>query len=155
MTILSKSHSSPSMPPLSDTVFTFPTDGEPQTWTLTRAMRDGYAALFAELDIDAEIRDAYTWIIGEPARRKTWRGMNRFLLGWFRRSAKALRDEQMNRRRAAQPPANATWRETCEQQHIPACDNMSRHELRLEIAKSCPHPGVCQTFAECQQKGTR
>ena len=137
---------------VADTVFTFPTDGEPSSWTLSRAQWDEWARLFPELDIDIELRDAYTWVIGSPSRRKTARGMPRYLLGWFRRSAKKLRDEQMSRRRAAQAPRKANWREECYPLHNPACRWAIDHQLRLMIAESCPHPGVCQTFAECSQK---
>ena len=135
-------------------VFTFPTDGEPQTWTLPTTLRSELATLFTELDIDAEIRDAYAWVLGSPARRKTARGMRRYLIGWLTRSAREARAEQRNRRRAAQAPTIGTWREECAQLHTPTCAEFAHHYIRLRVATAgCPHPGVCQTFAECQQKG--
>ena len=135
-----------------DIVCSFQVNGSPEPWILPASMRDEWVRLFPELDIDLELRDAYAWILGSPTRRKTARGMPRFLLAWFTRSARAELMAARARRRAAVAPTKGRWQEACEQQHRPACRNWSDHELRLEIAKSCPHPGVCRTFAECRQK---
>ena len=139
-----------------DTVYTFPTDGEPSTWTLPATLLEEWSALFPELDLSIEARDAYTWVLAAPRRRKTAGGMPRFLLSWFRRSARDLRTEIAPRRRAAQAPPAGTWDQECRRmEHNPMCAWPAHHAVRLEIAKAgCVHPGVCQTFAECQQKGS-
>lgn len=142
---------------VADTVFTFPTDGEPATWTLPATLRAELVALFPELDADFEIREAYAWVLVRPTRRKKARGMKRYLMDWFRRDARKLHGEQMTRRRAAHAPSKGNWREECEGlKHDPPCEWPTRHDLRCVIALAgCPHPGVCQTFAECQaKKGT-
>lgn len=80
-----------SAPPLATheptAVLTFPTVGKDGTsWPLTQAQIDEWTDLFPNLDVLAECRKALAWIRAMPGRRKTGRGMERFLVGWFTRS---------------------------------------------------------------------
>lgn len=67
-------------------VLVFPCDGDVKLWHLTEAlvaeMRDAYPSL----DIVAECRKALAWVNASPDRRKTARGMRRFLVGWLSRT---------------------------------------------------------------------
>jgi hypothetical protein len=69
-------------PPLLD----FPCDGEPASWALLESMATKWSVLYPHLDIMSECRKALAWIDADPERRKTARGMKRFLVGWFGRA---------------------------------------------------------------------
>jgi hypothetical protein len=65
----------------------FPIVGaEGKTWTLSKAHVAEWAEAFPALDILAEARVALAWLNANPGRRKTGRGMARFLHGWFERT---------------------------------------------------------------------
>jgi hypothetical protein len=64
----------------------FPCDGTPDTWNLESTQVADWAKLFPSLDVMGECRKALAWISASPERRKTARGMGRFLVGWFGRS---------------------------------------------------------------------
>lgn len=68
-------------------VLTFPTIGVGGTeWRLRLAQVAEWQALFPGLDVAQECRHALAWIRASPERRKTTRGMPKFLTGWFTRS---------------------------------------------------------------------
>ena len=54
-------------------------------WQLTRAKRDEYATTYPQLDLDDELTKACQWCIDNPGKRKTNRGMPKFLNGWLGR----------------------------------------------------------------------
>ena len=66
---------------------TFPTISKPSTWTLTQEQFDGWVSLFPGLDVQREIAMAVTWIDGNPSKRKTAKGMPRFLSAWLIRAS--------------------------------------------------------------------
>ena len=78
--------SSGPMPPVDSPVLEFPCDGKPKTWGLTESQLAQWRVLFPSLDVDAECRSALAWVLASAERRKTARGMQRFLVGWFDRS---------------------------------------------------------------------
>jgi uncharacterized protein YdaU (DUF1376 family) len=62
----------------------FPTVGKgPTSWDLTQADVDEWAVLFPGLDIMAEARKSLAWLRANPAKKKTAKGMPRFLVRWF------------------------------------------------------------------------
>ena len=69
-----------------EAVMTFPCDGKPKTWTLTAAQAAEWQAAFPTLDVRGECRKAGAWLDADPTRRKTARGMKRFLVGWLGRA---------------------------------------------------------------------
>jgi hypothetical protein len=73
-------------PPASPTVLTFPCDGSPDHWGLTQELIDGWQKLYPSLDVMQESRGALAWILAQPSRRKTTRGMSKFLVGWLSRA---------------------------------------------------------------------
>lgn len=65
---------------------TFPTCGDPKTWQLTEAQIAKWSATFPAVDVPGECRKAHGWIEANPRRRKTARGMPKFLFGWLERA---------------------------------------------------------------------
>lgn len=68
-------------------VLTFPTVGTEKQWTLTKPFLEKLRSLYPSLDILAEARKALAWCIANPGRRKTARGMARFLINWLNKAA--------------------------------------------------------------------
>lgn len=67
-------------------VLEFPCDGPVPTWGLTPSQADDWSRLFPSLDILAECRSAKAWLLANTSKRKTAKGMPRFLVNWFTRS---------------------------------------------------------------------
>lgn len=68
-------------------VLEFPTVGlHGVVWGLTKTQITEWQALFPSLDVLAEARAALAWVQANPGRRKTSKGMLRFLVGWLTRS---------------------------------------------------------------------
>ena len=68
----------------SETVLTFPCNGVPNTWALTRDLADELIGLFPGLYYDGEFRAALANVLA--GNKKTARGMRRFLTDWLQRS---------------------------------------------------------------------
>lgn len=66
--------------------FCFPCDGAPDRWWVTQEQIVDWEASFPSLNIPAQCREALAWVKASPERRKTVRGMAKFLVGWFARS---------------------------------------------------------------------
>jgi len=64
-------------------VLTFPCDGPVKSWHLTQAQLDRFRELYPRLDVETEMRKALAWVEASPERRKTARGMKRFLTRWL------------------------------------------------------------------------
>jgi uncharacterized protein YdaU (DUF1376 family) len=71
----------------SPTVLTFPTIGNhgPE-WRLSERQVAEWKALFPGLDVTSEARKALAWIQAQPERRKTTRGMRKFIVSWLTRT---------------------------------------------------------------------
>lgn len=54
-------------------------------WHLPQEKLAEYKKTYPELDIEAQLRKAAQWLIDNPAKRKTEKGMPRFLNGWLSR----------------------------------------------------------------------
>lgn len=63
----------------------FPTKGNATVWTLTTGKLSEYRRTLSHLDVEAECRKAWQWIVDNPSRRKKAAGMPRFLSNWFSR----------------------------------------------------------------------
>lgn len=65
----------------------FPVVGQHgMTWQLSEAQVAEWATLFPNLSIPVEMRKALAWVRANPGRRKTGRGMAKFLVGWLTRA---------------------------------------------------------------------
>jgi hypothetical protein len=69
----------------------FPCDGSPRRWALTPSIAQELHEAFPSQDILGEARKALAWVRASPERRKTARGMRRFLTGWIGRAQDAPR----------------------------------------------------------------
>jgi hypothetical protein len=63
----------------------FPCSGQPAEWPLVQSHIDRLGELYPAVDVPAECRKALAWIEANPTKRKTARGMKRFLNGWMSR----------------------------------------------------------------------
>ena len=70
---------------------TFPCDGPTKGWRVTREVFSSLQEAFSTLDVVSEIRKAYEWILANPDRRKTAKGMRRFLFNWLSRAVDGRR----------------------------------------------------------------
>ena len=70
------------------TILEFAVTGNPNSpsWPLTQGIVDKLKAAFPTVDVLAECRKALCWIEMNPTRKKTARGMPKFLNGWISRS---------------------------------------------------------------------
>lgn len=76
----------------------FPVVGKgPGIWSPSQELRDDLASAFPSLDLAAQLDKARVWCVVNTDRRKTARGMAKFLFGWMERA-------QNNGRAAAPHP---------------------------------------------------
>ncbi len=104
---------------------TFPTkQGE---WELTDAEIGHLNNQYLRLDLYGELRKACAWLEANPSRRKTQRGMKRFIVGWLN-GASADTAEQIVLRKLSYRP--------------------------MERDRSCPHQPPCASPGnwQCQQR---
>lgn len=64
----------------------FPVIGSPKPWPLVESKVAEYRATFVGLDVDGVLRKARQWCIDNSTRRKTPRGMPKFLFGFLERA---------------------------------------------------------------------
>lgn len=64
---------------------TFPCDGPVKEWKITSTVYGTLQQAFQSIDISAELRKAYAWLVANPGKRKTAKGMARFLFNWMAR----------------------------------------------------------------------
>lgn len=65
-------------------VLVFPCNGTPNTWDLAHSRIKTWEELFPGVDVDRECRAALAWVLAN--RKKTAKGMAKFLTGWLGRS---------------------------------------------------------------------
>jgi hypothetical protein len=64
---------------------TFPCSGKPCAWGMNEEHRAEWAVAYPGVDVLGEARKALAWVNANPTKRKTARGMAKFLLGWMGR----------------------------------------------------------------------
>lgn len=76
------------MPDTEPVVMVFLTVGRngEKEWFLTESKFDEWVATFPGVDVLAECRKASQWLRDNPTKRKTARGMTRFLFSWLERN---------------------------------------------------------------------
>jgi hypothetical protein len=67
------------------TLLAFPTIGPIKEWPFTEALAGELAELYPGHDVLASARAALAWVKALPSRRKTAKGMRRFLTAWIER----------------------------------------------------------------------
>ncbi|GIV52555.1 MAG: hypothetical protein KatS3mg038_3076 [Candidatus Kapaibacterium sp.] len=77
----------------------FACQGPQKVWTMDGRTWHALTTAYPAIDVAAEVRKAWCWLAANPSRRKTARGMSRFLANWMaravdapKRSAPVLRD---------------------------------------------------------------
>ena len=118
-----------------DTVLEFSTIGAVQTWPLQTLQVDRWQTLYPTLDVMAECRKALAWTDANPSKRKTAKGMPRFLVHWLNRATSAPAPATVRQGYQPRPvPAYASdWFEECGTLHQHACHGQTAHALRLRI----------------------
>lgn len=58
----------------------------PTAWQLRASLVAEFRELFPALDIEAQCRSALAWVRADEGRRKTAKGMRKFLTGWLERA---------------------------------------------------------------------
>lgn len=61
----------------------FPCSGKVKHWDFTEEHREQWAEAYPGVDVVAEVRKAKSWIVGNPAKKKTAGGMPAFLNRWL------------------------------------------------------------------------
>lgn len=125
--------------PLADAppaVLTFPTVGQSGSeWGLMQGLVDSWADTFPALDVLGECRRARAWIDANPDRRKTARGMQKFLLRWLSRATDSFRGAVPERQKRPQrEPGYADWWEECKALHGGTCTKQWDHATRIKTA---------------------
>jgi predicted nucleic acid-binding Zn-ribbon protein len=73
--------------PADPLLLTFPTIGtDGHEWYLTQSQVDEWAELYPNLDVLDQCRRALGWVRADKTRRKTKKGMEKFLSSWLNRS---------------------------------------------------------------------
>jgi len=67
----------------SKTVFEFPCTGKDKTFKMTDEDLNQLQQLWDTLDVRAQVKRALAWVVANNKKRKTAKGMPRFLNGWF------------------------------------------------------------------------
>lgn len=97
-------------------------------WALTDAVLAGWIVQFPSVDVVAECAKAQAWIEANPAKRKTARGMKRFLVNWLLRASS--RPKLVNSKQAPGPPTSTSppYFESCRLNgHVPPCADYLTH----------------------------
>ena len=79
----------------------FPCVGAKKIWNLTQSFVDMIRVDFPNLDVLAEIKKSHAWVVANPGKRKTHRGMPAFLVRWMTR----VTDRGGSRGSFGRPPA--------------------------------------------------
>jgi hypothetical protein len=72
--------------PYAVVMFKFPVDGIPPEVSVYSDFVDEMSRLFPSSDVAFQFNKALAWILARPERRKTARGLRRFLTGWLDRN---------------------------------------------------------------------
>ena len=88
-------------------------------WVLPVKQLQVWTELYPSLNVQAEVQKAVAWVQANPSRRKTVRGMPRFLVAWLNRAQptqSVLGPAQM---------AYQQWRDAGGCPHTPRCGNFT------------------------------
>jgi uncharacterized protein YdaU (DUF1376 family) len=109
----------------SPTVLEFPTVGSGgSVWSLTQSQESEWGELYPALSILDESRKALAWVSADPVRRKTAKGMPRFLVGWFNRAND--RGGARTAQEPSRPPGGHLVKSAWECPHEQLCGSQSR-----------------------------
>ncbi|KNH58012.1 hypothetical protein [Vibrio cholerae] len=64
-------------------LFEIPLKGKTQTRKITKSEIDNWSTLYPNVDVAQQIRNMIGWSIGNPAKQKTAKGVDRFIHAWL------------------------------------------------------------------------
>lgn len=116
--------------------------GSDPEWALTEGQIGIWSHLFPDLDVLAECRKALAWVAADKSRRKTARGMEKFLVRWLTRATDngGGRSGSQQSRPAQHKPLNPSyanmqrWMAECVEFHGDKCSNQREHALLMAKA---------------------
>ena len=114
----------------------YPVQGTHQSWQPTAAQVEQWQALYPTLDVAQELRSALAWTLANPSKRKTARGMPRFLSAWLTRSAVDV------------------YRSIGVRTRLTDTDVRREYYAWLD-AGGCPHTPRCGNYTTCQVVAAR
>lgn len=126
--------------PTPDVLVIFPIVGKggPE-WSLTADRVETWTTLYPTVDVMAEMLKALAWIDANPTKRKTARGMPRFLVSWLSRAT----DRGGPRAIPDRGGGEYTQRE------LEAARNWKR------AVRECPHQPECENAGVCMRRFIR
>lgn len=82
-----KRHNPPAVVDNTPVLHSVPVIGDPAnpSWNLTRGLLNELSTFYPGHSVERSIRSAVAWIAANPEKRKTAKGMRRFLTGWIER----------------------------------------------------------------------
>jgi hypothetical protein len=92
-------------------ILIFPCNGNPKEWGLTQAQISEWNEIYSGIDILAECKKALAWI--RANRRKTAKGMPKFLVGWLNKAVDGQRLRVAEPQKVSRLPTmeeRAQWR---------------------------------------------
>ena len=116
----------------------FPTAGNPKAWVLTHEQIGRWQEGFAGVDVSAECRKALMWVQASPERKKTVKGMPRFLVAWLGRTNDSTRQpiKPTTRPRTLGPAYGESWDAECGRVHNFDCAGENEHKARMAQART-------------------
>jgi hypothetical protein len=88
-----------------EALLVFPVAGKEKEWPLSREHLAEWEMAYPGIDVLAECRRALAWVNANPAKKKTAKGMPRFLVSWLGRSQDSGRAAPRSTSAPQQPPA--------------------------------------------------
>lgn len=114
----------------------FPTTGPGgSSWRLRRVQVDEWRATYPGVDVLAECRRALAWVKANPGRKKTAKGMPKFLLSWLSRAVDSGRVTYETSASSPElPPSQRDdWFHECQILHGGECGGSLKHRTRMDI----------------------
>lgn len=93
------------------TPLAFPVHGRGRIWECGPEARTELGLAFPALDLEAELRKARAWLLSNPTRQKTARGMPKFLYAWMERAQNGTRGAAKETLSEANARRTAGWGE--------------------------------------------
>jgi hypothetical protein len=123
-----------SVPADAAALFEFPTVGPGgSSWRLRRVQVDEWRTSFPNLDVLAECRKARAWVIANPGRRKTAKGMPKFLVSWLSRAVDSGRASFVPAMEPIRPSADDAWFQECQALHDGRCGGSTKHRMQMVL----------------------
>jgi hypothetical protein len=108
-------------------LLTFPCEGKIQTFDVTTDLVATYEGLYASMDVMQELRRMLAWVKANPTKKKTAKGMPRFIDSWLSRAQNSQRFQQRQLRISIAEPQ--------ERPPYEAWDYQSWDEWRADIRR--------------------